>query len=266
MPLQYETLKIDVADSIGWVTLNRPERQNSFGEDMREELVQALLGMQEDAGVKVVVVTGAGRAFCTGGDMRQVLALKEEGAGFEKLRPLLDEGRRVVTLIHEMPKPVVAMVNGPATGAGMSLALACDIRIASDHATFTQNFVHAGLHPDWGASYFLPRLIGAGRALELMWTGRLFTAQEALEMGYVTAVYEPDDLMPKALELARQIAKGPATAVQLTKKLAYRSQNIPFDEHLDMAQMAMFVAQSTEDAREGPRAFVEKREPNFKGF
>ena len=259
MPLQYETLKIEVADSIGWVTLNRPERQNGFGEDMREELVQALLGMQEDEGVKVVVVTGAGRAFCTGGDMRQMLALKEEGAGFEKLRPLLDEGRRVVTLIHEMPKPVVAMVNGPATGAGMSLALACDIRIASDHATFTQNFVHAGLHPDWGASYFLPRLIGAGRALELMWTGRRIEAEEAEEIGLVQMVVPHPHLREHTARFARRLVKAPATALRLIKMAVLHSMHFDLDAMLQLETEAQQQCWEALGSADRMRSFVDRQ-------
>ena len=127
-------------------------------------------------------------------------------------------------------------------------------------------YVRMGLIPGDGGCYTLPRIVGTQKALDLIWTGKLITAQEALEMGYLMAVYEPDELLPRAKEYARLIARGPATAVQLAKKLVYRSANIPFDEHLDMAQIAMFIAQTTDDAREGPRAFVEKREPQWKGF
>ena len=123
-----------------------------------------------------------------------------------------------------------------------------------------------GLIPGDGGTYTLPRIVGVQKALDMIWTGKLITAQEALEMGYLMAVYEPDELMPKVTAYAKQIARGPAVAVQLAKKLVYRSANIAFDEHLDIAQMAMFVAQSSEDAREGPKAFMEKREPQFKGY
>jgi 2-(1,2-epoxy-1,2-dihydrophenyl)acetyl-CoA isomerase len=126
-------------------------------------------------------------------------------------------------------------------------------------------YVRMGLIPGDGGCYTLPRIVGTAKALELIWSGKLFSAQEALEMGYVNAVYEPEELMPRVREFATQIARGPATAVQLSKKLVYRSLQMPFDEHLDMAQLAMTIAQSTDDAKEGPRAFVEKREPQFKG-
>jgi 2-(1,2-epoxy-1,2-dihydrophenyl)acetyl-CoA isomerase len=259
MALLYETLKIETAESIGWLTLNRPDRQNSFGADMREELVQALLALQDDGDVKVVVVTGAGRAFCTGGDMRQMLAMKEEGAGFEKLRPLLDEGRRVVTLLHEMPKPVVAMINGPASGAGMSLALACDIRIASDHATFTQNFVHAGLHPDWGTTYFLPRLIGTGRALELMWTGRRVEAEEAEEIGLVQMVVPHPHLREHTARFARRLAKAPVTALRLIKMAVLNSLQFDIDGMFDFEVEAQQQCWEALGSADRMRSFVDRQ-------
>jgi 2-(1,2-epoxy-1,2-dihydrophenyl)acetyl-CoA isomerase len=147
----------------------------------------------------------------------------------------------------------------------MDMATMADIRFASSTARVGMTYVRMGLIPGDGGTYTLPRIVGTQRALDMIWTGKMITAQEALEIGYLLAVYEPDELMPRVTEYARKIAQGPGVAVQLSKKLVYRSANIPFDEHLDMAQMAMFVAQSTEDAREGPRAFMEKREPQFKG-
>ena len=139
-----------------------------------------------------------------------------------------------------------------------------DIRFANSTARVGMTYVRMGLIPGDGGTYTLPRIVGTQKALDMIWTGKMITAQEALEMGYLLAVYEPDELMPKVTEYARQIAKGPGVAVQFSKKIVYRSANISFYEHLDIAQMAMFVAQSTEDAREGPKAFVEKREPQFK--
>jgi 2-(1,2-epoxy-1,2-dihydrophenyl)acetyl-CoA isomerase len=147
----------------------------------------------------------------------------------------------------------------------MDMATMADVRFASSTARVGMTYVRMGLIPGDGGTYTLPRIVGTQRALDMIWTGKMINAQEMLDIGYVLAVYEPDELLPKVTEYARNIAKGPGVAVQLSKKLVYRSANIPFDEHLDMAQMAMFVAQSTEDAREGPRAFVEKREPQFKG-
>jgi enoyl-CoA hydratase/carnithine racemase len=145
------------------------------------------------------------------------------------------------------------------------MATMADIRFASSNARIGMTYVRMGLIPGDGGTYTLPRIVGVQRALDMIWSGKMFTAQQALEMGYLLDVFEPEELMPRVKEYAANIAKGPGVAVQLSKKLVYRSANISFDEHLDIAQMAMFVAQSTEDAREGPKAFVEKREPNFQG-
>jgi enoyl-CoA hydratase/carnithine racemase len=164
----------------------------------------------------------------------------------------------------QLEKPYIAAINGAAAGAGMDMATMADIRFAASTARMGMTYVRMGLIPGDGGTYTLPRVVGVQRALDMIWTGKLITAQEALEIGYVMAVYEPDELLPRVKEYARTVATGPATAVQLSKKLVYRSANISFDEHLDMAQMAMFIAQTTEDAKEGPRAFIEKREPQWK--
>ena len=268
--MSYEAILFDVAEGVATITLNRPERLNAFDDQMLAEWRDAIDTADHDPEVRVIVVTGAGRGFCSGMNVAAEAGgsglLRTEASVATRRHSLRDRVHPIPRALIQLEKPYIAAVNGAAAGAGMDMASMADIRFCSSNAKFGMTYVRMGLIPGDGGTYTLPRIVGMAKALELMWTGRLFTAQEALEMGYVSAVYEPDDLMPKALELARQIAKGPATAVQLTKKLSYRSQNIPFDEHLDMAQMAMFVAQSTEDAREGPRAFVEKREPNFKGY
>lgn len=268
--MSYEAILYDVAEGVATITLNRPERLNAFDDQMLAEWRDAIETADHDPDVRVIVVTGAGRGFCSGMNVAAEAGgsglLRTEASVATRRHSLRDRVHPIPRALIQLEKPYIAAVNGAAAGAGMDMASMADIRFCSSNAKFGMTYVRMGLIPGDGGTYTLPRIVGMAKALELMWTGRLFTAQEALEMGYVTAVYEPDDLLPKTLELARQIAKGPATAVQLTKKLAYRSTNIPFDEHLDVAQMAMFVAQSTEDAREGPRAFVEKREPNFKGF
>ena len=169
-------------------------------------------------------------------------------------------------MLFRSEKPYIAAINGAAAGAGMDMATMADIRFASSNARIGMTYVRMGLIPGDGGTYTLPRVVGVQKALDMIWTGKLVTAAEALEMGYLMAVYEPDELMPRVTEYAKQIARGPATAIQLAKKLVYRSANISFDEHLDMAQLAMFVAQSTDDAKEGPKAFMEKREPQFKGY
>ena len=164
-----------------------------------------------------------------------------------------------------MEKPYIAAVNGAAVGAGMDMASMCDMRFAAAGARFGMTYVRMGIIPGDGGAYFLPRIIGMAKALDIIWSGSLFDAAEALAMGYVSAVVPDDDLMAYAQEYAAKLAKGPAVAIQQAKRLAYRSQELSLDAALDLAQQAMIICQGTEDAREGPRAFAEKREPQFKG-
>jgi enoyl-CoA hydratase/carnithine racemase len=268
--MTYESILYDVTDGVATITLNKPERLNAFDNHMLEEWRAALVESDRSPDVRAVVITGAGRGFCSG------MNVSDEAGGRGVLRSQATIAGRRQTLrnsVHPIPraliqleKPYIAAVNGAAAGAGMDMASMADIRFASSNARFGMTYVRMGLIPGDGGCYTLPRIVGTAKALELIWTGQLINAQQALEIGYVNAVYEPEDLMPRVHEFAGRLASGPATAIQLSKKLVYRSLGITFDEHLDMAQLAMTIAQSTEDASEGPRAFVEKREPQFKGY
>ena len=258
MALQFETLRTEIENHVFYVTMNRPKGHNTFGEDMREELLQALLHAQEDDGVRVVVLTGTDRWFCTGGDVHHMHTLKEEGAGFEKIRPVMDEGRRVVTLLHEMPKPSIAMVNGAATGAGMTLALACDVRIVSDHASFSQNYLHAGLHPDWGGTYFLPRLVGSGRALELFWTGRRVEAEEAEEIGLVQHVVPHAHLREHTARFARRLVRATPTTLRLVKMAVQSSGQFDLQGMLDFETEAQRQCWEDDGTGDRLRAYVDR--------
>lgn len=267
--MAFESILYEVSDRVATITLNRPERLNAFDEAMLREWREAIALADGDEGVAAVVVTGAGRGFCTG--MNVKAAASGEGRAAE---PNLNQRRQGLrNSVHPVPraliqfeKPYIAAVNGPAAGAGMDMATMADIRFGSTTARFSMSYVKMGLIPGDGGCYSLPRVVGVSKALELIWTGDFIDASEALRIGYLTAVYEPEELMPRVYEFAAKIANGPAVAVQLAKKLVYRSQEVTFDSHLDIAQMAMTIAQSSEDAKEGPRAFVEKREPQFKGY
>jgi 2-(1,2-epoxy-1,2-dihydrophenyl)acetyl-CoA isomerase len=261
--MPFDTVEYEVEDKLAWITLNRPDQLNAFAGDMREELLQCLLQAQDDEKVKVVVITGKGRAFSAGGDVKHMVAMKEEKAGFDRLRPLLDQGRRVVTVVHQMPKPVIAMVNGAAAGAGCSLALACDLRIASDSAYFSVSHIQIGLHPDWGGTFFLPRLIGVGRALEMMWTGRRIEAEEAEEIGLVHHVVPQAHLVEQTTRYARRLAKAPTNAVRLIKLAVYNSAHYDLDGMLDYECEAQEQCWESPDSREGIRAFAERRRPSF---
>ena len=269
MQVAYEAILYDVEDGVATITLNKPERLNAFDDAMLTEWHQAIVAADHDKDVRAIIITGAGRGFCSGMNVAAEAGgsgiLRSEATVSTRRHSLRDRVHPIPRALIQLEKPYIAAINGAAAGAGMDMASMADIRFASSTARVGMTYARMGLIPGDGGTYTLPRIVGVQRALDMMWTGKMFTAQEALEMGYLMAVYEPDELMPKVTEYARQIARGPATAIQLMKKLVYRSANLPFDEHLDMAQMAMFIAQSTDDAKEGPRAFVEKREPQFKG-
>jgi len=268
--MTYEAILYDVQEGVATITLNKPERLNAFDDAMLTEWHQAIVAADHDRGVRAIIITGAGRGFCSGMNVAAEAGgsgiLRSEATVATRRHSLRDRVHPIPRALIQLEKPYIAAINGAAAGAGMDMATMADIRFASSTARVGMTYVRMGLIPGDGGTYTLPRIVGTQRALDMMWTGKMFTAQEALEMGYLMAVYEPEELIPRVTEYARQIARGPATAVQLMKKLVYRSANLPFDEHLDMAQMAMFIAQTTDDAKEGPRAFVEKREPQFKGF
>ncbi len=249
--MTYKCLLYDVEGGIATLTLNRPERLNALGDTLRDDLHDAVTRAAEDSDVRVMILTGAGKGFCAGGDVKAMNENKERGAS----RPLLEKvapGRdRTVLAFRDAPKPVIAAVNGAAAGAGMNLALACDIRLASAAAKFAQAFVKRGLHPDWGGTYFLPRVVGAAKACELI--------------GIVSAVHAPEALMPAARGLARKIADGPPVAIRLAKRAIYHSLECDLRQALEFETYAQNICFETQDAREGISAFVEKRPPAFRG-
>ena len=267
--MDFQQITYDKADGIATITLNRPERMNAFTPIMLDEWLVALTDAHTDDEVRVVVLTGTGRGFCTGADISrggEGLTLVDRSRSHVDNRNFLrDSVQRIPRLVSIMEKPYIAAVNGAAVGAGMDMASMCDMRFAADTARFGMTYVRMGLIPGDGGCYFLPRIVGMARALDLIWSGRLFDAPEALAMGYVSAVVPADQLMEYTREYATRLVKGPAVAIQQAKRLAYRSQELSLDAALDLAQQAMYIAQSTDDSREGPRAFVEKREPEFKG-
>jgi 2-(1,2-epoxy-1,2-dihydrophenyl)acetyl-CoA isomerase len=254
-----------VKDGIAILTLNRPERLNALGDTLRDDLLDAVTRTAADTQVRVMVLTGAGKGFCAGGDVKAMNESREAGRErpvLEKIAPARD---RTLLAMRDAPQPIIAAVNGAAAGAGMNLALACDLRIASSAAKFSQAFVKRGLHPDWGGTYFLPRVVGMAKACELIFTGDLIDAQEALRLGLVSRVVAPEELMPAAHELAWKIAAGPPLAIRLAKRALYHNADCDLRQALEFETFAQNVCQDTEDAREGVRAFVEKRAPVFRG-
>ena len=261
----YEHIQYAVSDRVATITLNRPERLNALSPTMRRELLEAVEQSDRDDDVRVMVVTGAGRGFCSGGDvkaMKENLDKKARNPLDERIAPIRD---RVILAMRGASKPVIAAVNGAAAGAGMNIALACDIRIASTEARFGQTFSRRGLHPDWGGTFFLPRLVGTAKACELIWSGKLIGAQEALELGIVSELAAPEDLMARTSEMAQTFAAGPPVAIRLAKRAIYRNMEAGLREALEFETQAQNVCTQTDDSREGILAFNEKREPEFTG-
>lgn len=253
---------VDVRDAIGTLTLNRPEKLNALVGDMRDTISDALAGLAADPAVRVVVITGAGRAFCAGADVGYLATLIEEDA-IDEARLLVEAGRRVVSLIGDMPKPVIASLNGPAAGGGANLALACDLRIASERASIGQTFNRIGLHPDWGGTYFLPRLVGPARAAELFFLADMIEAVEAERIGLVNRVVAHEELAAETRRVAERLAAKPAGALRLAKRAVRMSLGATLEEMLDYELAAQTECFRSADAREGTRAFIQKRAPAF---
>ncbi|HSF04710.1 MAG TPA: enoyl-CoA hydratase-related protein [Methylomirabilota bacterium] len=263
--MTYKCLLYEVKDGIATLTLNRPDRLNALGDTLRDDLLDAVTRAAADAQVRVMVLTGAGKGFCAGGDVKAMNESREAGRERPVLDKIVPSRDRTLLAMRDAPQPIIAAVNGAAAGAGMNLALACDLRIASTAAKFSQAFVRRGLHPDWGGTYFLPRVVGMAKACELIFTGDLIDAQEALRLGLVSQVVAPEELLPTVHELARKIAAGPPLAIRLAKRALYHNADCDLRQALEFETFAQNVCQDTEDAREGVRAFVEKRAPVFRG-
>ena len=257
---------IDVTEDSGIVTitLNRPEKLNCLIGHMRRDLAEALEQAGSERTVRVVVITGAGRAFCAGGDLAYAAELLERGDS-EEFSRLLGAARRVVTAIRQMTKPVVASINGPASGAGCNLALACDLRIASMAATFCQSFVKIGFHPDWGGTYSLPRLVPSNKACELFFLGDTIDAQEALRLGLVNWVVSEAELEAETRKLAERLRDAPPISVAAAKQALYMSDHEDLEAMLRYEVEAQVRCFESRDGKEGVRAFLEKREPRFTG-
>ncbi len=250
--------------AVATITLNRPDRLNALDDKMRRALSERFESVRREEGIRAVVLTGAGRGFSSGGDIREMADLKT-GHHSAPFRNFLEAGNELIRLIRRLPKPVLASVNGPAAGAGMNLALACDLRIASQQATFAQSFVKVGLHPDWGGTYFLPRMIGHGRAMEMFLLGEPVTAEEAHRLGLVNEVVPQERLAEATRRLALRLAEAPPLPIALLKAELYSRQNTELHLALESEVASQMKCFDSEDSMEGLRAFLEKRKPKWKG-
>ncbi len=260
----FDAIALQFDGPVATITLNRPDKLNAFTIEMTRELAEAMRMAAGSAAVRCIVLTGAGRAFCAGADMG---VLNDLVARHDRARgtALVDGSREVYKVMREAPQPVLCALNGPAAGGGANLALACDLRIAADTASIGQVFAKIGLHPDWGGTFFLPRLVGTARALELFLDAEMVPAARLEQLGLVNRVVPATTLMDEALAWARKIAALPPKAVTLAKRAVYRSESAGLDDMLTYELDAQLACFETADFAEGLAAFRAKRQPAFTG-
>src|SRR5579864_3282536 len=249
----------EVSDGVQTIVLNQAEKLNALSAAMVREFTQAVRAAERDDTVRALVITGAGKGFCSGADT------SEFGEGFEPGDSLRNSINPLITRLHALEKPVLAAINGVAAGAGLSLALACDLRFAAESARFVLAFIRLGLVPDAGLFYFLPRLIGPGKTLELAWTGDPLTANEAYELGMLNKVLPDSDVLPHTQELAARLARGPVKATGLIKRAVNQAHELPLERVLNLEASYQTITSRDPNFAEGLAAFREKRAPSFGG-
>ncbi|MPZ22385.1 MAG: enoyl-CoA hydratase [Dehalococcoidia bacterium] len=265
---RYETLIYEVRDSVGLVTLNRPERLNAFNLEMAEDLTEILDGLERERSIRALVLTGAGRGFSSGGDVKEggpLEAARHTWSGVDFLTFYEQTISPLMVKLKNARVPTIAAVNGVAYAHGFDFALCCDLRIASTNAAFSAFWIRLGMPPAAGTFWTLPRIVGHGRALEMMLTGRRVEAAEALEMGLLAKVVAPEDLEAEALSLARTVGEGPPVAMKMIKELTEFTSNLTFSEALRVSRSSTALSVKTQDADEALNAIRERRSPVFRG-
>ncbi|MGH2599373.1 MAG: enoyl-CoA hydratase/isomerase family protein [Dehalococcoidia bacterium] len=257
--MTYETILYESDEGVATITLNRPQQLNAVNRQLADEWRMALAEADRDERVRAVVITGAGRGFCAGQDLA---TLRDGLTGGQILREMYNP---ILLAIRHLPKPVIAAVNGAAVGAGMNLSLACDIRFAAEGATFGEVFARIGALPDSGAFFFLPRMVGLARAAELLFGAETFDARRAEQLGLVSAVYPPDELLPKTMEYARRLAQGPTQVYARIKAGLNEAYGFALTNALEWEAAGQDAITQTEDFQEGVTAFLEKRGATFRG-
>ena len=267
--MPYETVELSIADRIARITLNRPERLNALSTQLTEELgnaVDEVASSGED--IRCLVVTGAGRAFCAGGDtggMAGGARSREDRRDPESIRRSFRSAQRVILGLHRMEIPTIAMVNGDAVGAGFDIACACDLRTMAETARFMVAYRRIGLIPGWGGAWFYPRRLGLSKAAEMMFTGDFMSAAEAQQYGFISAVVAAAELEAVTMELARKIASGPPISLRLMKQLLYKGMQLDLETAMQMAATGSSITLTSEDHREGIAAMREKRAAEYRG-
>ena len=264
---QYETMILEKKEGVAILTFNRPEKLNAINPQWAADFFEAMKEISNDDSVRAIIFTGAGRAFCAGLDLDYAQELAEaQKRGEDAYKGLSGSSAAMIKIVRELPKVTIGAINGPASGGGITIALGCDIRIAAKDALIIFPFVpFVGLTPEVGSTYTLPRLIGSGRAFEILCTGKPISGKEAAEIGLVNYAVPNDKLMEKAMNLAQSFAKAAPIALQLAKQLIYEGLDADFYHHIAREDRALISTFRTEDHAEGVRAFLEKRKPVFKG-
>ncbi|GDX51757.1 2-(1,2-epoxy-1,2-dihydrophenyl)acetyl-CoA isomerase [Bacteroidota bacterium] len=259
--MAFNTILLEIKDGVGTITLNRPDVYNAFNDEMSFELQDALKEAEKNKEVRVVVLTGAGKAFCSGQDLKAAAA-----AGNRSFKESLDKRYNpIIRAMRNMPKPIICRMNGVAAGAGCSLALACDVIVAAENATLIEVFINVGLVPDSGSSFFLPRVVGLARAFEYSTMGTKITATEAMQMGMVNRVVKLEELDNEVKKFTDYYANAPTKAIGLIKKMLNRSYNSDLESMLEYESYCQEIAGNSADNKEGVTAFIEKRKPVFRG-
>lgn len=256
------TILTSLINHVQIITLNRPEKKNAFNGEMIEEWVKALEDAQQNEEVHVIVITGAGSAFCSGGD---VGGMKQDQKPLDNKNKLWENIHRVPLTLKSIDKPVIAAINGPAVGAGLDMALMCDIRTMVSDSKVSEGYVKVGLVPGDGGAFFLPKIVGEAKAFELLWTGNFISSEEALTLGLVNHVYSQEKFFEKTMQLAEQIAAGPQVAIRMTKRAVRYSRTMELEPALDLISSHYAIIKETDDHKEGVAAFKEKRKAKFTG-
>ena len=264
--MPYENIILEIEDQVAVVTLNRPYKLNAVSPELHEEIMQACRQLGEDDGVRVVIWTGAGRGFCSGVDLTAARPQGEHQPRSERIDEYGWVGRQAIEIYRNLNKPTIAAVNGVAAGAGMSLALACDMRVGSASSRFKTVFIERSLSPDSGMSFFLPRIVGASRAFDLVYTSRFVDADEAYRIGLLDRLVPAESLLDEAKELAHQIAFWPPVAMQMSKRVMQRGMESDLEEQLRYETHGIVLGRrAPHDVEEAAASFREKRPPDFTG-